>query len=140
MNEFDETSRALEEFSVGPALDAADAVGQAFELAGERIATSLEQAAKRGELSFNALASSVAQDLTRLLVSEVLVNPISDALTGALSGLGGNLLGGAVGGGGASTTVNLNVSGVNNSADLARSFGQIASAAARAVQSGQRYG
>ena len=108
-----------------------------FEVAGDRIANSLERAARRGEFSFNALASSVAQDLTRLAVDQFITGPITDDLGGALGGLAGGLIGGASGN--RNTTVNLNVSGMDNPQGLQRSQGQISAAVARAVASGQRY-
>ena len=106
-------------------------------MAGDRIANSLERAARRGELSFNALASSVAQDLTRLAVDQFITGPITDALGGALGGLLGGVSG--ANSGGRNTTVNLNVSGMDNPQSLQRSQGQISAAVARAVASGQRY-
>jgi len=108
-----------------------------LDVAGDRIAASLERAARRGELSFNALAGSIAQDLTRLTVDQFITGPITDALSGALGGF----VGGAIGGrsGGRNTTVNLNVSGMDNPQGLQRSQGQISAAVARAVASGQRY-
>lgn len=132
MNEFEDSAQALQAFAQGPALDAADELARAFEVAGDRISAALERAARTGEFSFNDLASSVAQDLTRLAFDE-LTGPLTNALTGAL---GGGL-------GGVSntrnTTVNLNVSGGNNPQGLQRSQGQISAAIARAVASGQRY-
>lgn len=135
MNELDNAAEALENFATGAAQDAADGLARAFEVAGDRIATSLEGAARRGEFSFNNLASSIAQDLTRLAVDQLISGPITNLLGGALGGLGG-------GGGSSSTrntTVNLNVSGMNNSQGLQQSQGQISAAVARAVASGQRY-
>lgn len=137
MDDFENTARVLSDFSDGPGLQAADDLARVFELAGDRIANSLERAARRGEFSFNALASSVAQDLTRLTVDQFITGPITDALGGALGGLVGGALGGNSSG--RSTTVNLNVSGMDNPQNLQRSQGQISAAVARAVASGQRY-
>ena len=132
MNEFENTVDALESFATGPAFDAADGLAKAFEVAGDRISAALEGAANRGELSFNALASSVAQDLTRLAVDQFITGPITDVLSNAI---------GSVTGGNSSrnTTVNLNVAGMSNSQGLQQSQGQISAAVARAVASGQRY-
>ena len=141
MNEFEESAKALNEFAVGSATEAADELSRAFEIAGDRIAQALEKAAKTGEFSFNAMASSIAQDLTRLFVGDLIVDPITDAISGAFGGLfgsSGGLTGGGINGGGA-TTVNLNISGVSDSGALAKSQGQISSSITRAVASGQRY-
>ena len=136
MDEFEQSAQALQAFAQGPALDAADDLARAFEVAGDRISAALERAARTGEFSFNDLASSVAQDLTRVAFDE-LTGPITNALTGALGGFIG---GGPAGGSNTrNTTVNLNVSGGNNSQGLQRSQGQISAAIARAVASGQRY-
>lgn len=132
MNELDNAAEALENFATGSALDAADGLARAFEVAGDRIATSLEGAARRGEFSFNNLASTIAQDLTRLAVDQLISGPITSLLGGALGGGVGSSLT-------RNTTVNLNVSGANNSQGLQQSQGQISAAVARAVASGQRY-
>jgi len=141
MDDFENSAQALNDFAQGSGLQAADDLARVFEQAGDRIANSLERAARRGEFSFNALASSVAQDLTRLAVDQFITGPITDVLGGALGGILGGAVGGAVGGtrGGNNTTVNLNVSGMNNPQSLQRSQGQISAAVARAVASGQRY-
>ena len=132
MNELDNAAEALENFATGAALDAADGLARAFEVAGDRIASSLEGAARRGEFSFNNLASTIAQDLTRLAVDQLISGPITNLLGGALGGAGG-------GNSTRNTTVNLNLSGANNSQGLQQSQGQISGAVARAVASGQRY-
>ena len=132
MNEFDNAVDALEGFAAGPAVDAADSLARAFEVAGDRISAALEGAARRGEFSFNTLASSIAQDFTRLAIDQLVTGPITDILSGALGGItGGNST--------RNTTVNLNVSGMSNSQGLQQSQGQISAAVARAVASGQRY-
>ena len=64
MNELDNAVDALEGFAAGPAVDAADSLARAFEVAGDRISAALEGAARRGEFSFNTLASSISQDLS----------------------------------------------------------------------------
>lgn len=136
MNELDNAVDALENFATGSALDAADGLARAFELTGDRISTALEGAARRGEFSFNTLANSIAQDLGRLAVDQLITGPLTDLLGGALGGISDGQSGG---GATRNTTVNLNVSGVNNSQGLSQSQGQISSAVARAVASGQRY-
>jgi len=134
MDDFENSAQALNDFAQGSGLQAADDLARVFEQAGDRIANSLERAARRGEFS-------VAQDLTRLAVDQFITGPITDVLGGALGGILGGAVGGAVGGtrGGNNTTVNLNVSGMNNPQSLQRSQGQISAAVARAVASGQRY-
>jgi lambda family phage tail tape measure protein len=144
MNPTDEAAKALEDFANGPALSAANETAKLFEAAGERIAKSLENAARRGELSFNSLAENVARDLARLAVAELITSPLQNAV----SGIGGALLGGLSGGAGGNSgggsgktpvTVNMTVSGVSDPASFARSQNQISTTLARAVSAGQRY-
>lgn len=147
MNPTDEAAKALENFASGPALAAADETAKLFEAAGERIAKSLENAARRGELSFNSLAENVARDLARLAVAELITSPLQNAVSGLGTALLGGLSGAAAGsgnrgvngGGKPPVTVNMTVSGVSDPASFARSQNQISSTLARAVSAGQRY-
>ena len=50
MNTIDEAAQALEGFANGPGAEAANALADVFEQAGDRIASSLERAATSGEL------------------------------------------------------------------------------------------
>jgi len=121
MDDFEDSARALQSFANSGASAAADDLASAFEAAGDRISNALESAARSGELSFNDLASSIAQDFTRFAVDEFITGPITSALTGALGGLTGGI-------GGVSsnnTTVNLNVASGNNVQGLQQSQGQI---------------
>jgi len=120
----DDAANALGDF----ANDAAEETARAFELAGERIASALDKAAKSGELSFNALAESVTRDLARLAINELLIGP----LQGAVNSIGKPLSGKPL-------TVNMNINGTTDAQSFKRSQGQISSALARAVASGQKY-
>lgn len=142
-------SEPLIEFATGPAKTAADETAKVFEAAGERIANALESAAKSGEFSFNALAESVARDLAKMAISELITSPLSSALGSIGSSIGGSLFSGlgqnssgpvvGTANTAAPVTVNMTVSGVTDAASFNRSQGQISSALARAVASGQRY-
>jgi len=112
------------------AFQSADEIAEAFEAAGARIAKSLEDAAKSGELSFNAMAESVLTDLAKLAIGELVEGP----LTALIDGLGKSLAGGS----GASPTINMNISGASDPGGFRRSEGQIAATLARAVSLGQR--
>ena len=127
----DETERAaagVAALDVQGALDGAQALGDAFEAAGERIARSLEGAARRGELSFSDMAETVLKDLARLAVGELVDGPLQSLLSG---------ISGAVGAGGA-THVTMNVTGANDPQGFAKSQNQIGAGLARAVRSGSR--
>ena len=103
----------------------ADELARAFEAAGERIAASLEGAARRGELSFSDMAESILKDLARLAITE------------AVDGVFGGLLGGnAPAGGRSSQTINLNITGAADAAGFRKSGAQIGAHLARAVRSG----
>ena len=137
----DDAAQAVADFANGPALAAADQTAKLFEAAGERIASALDGAARSGELSFNALAESVARDLARLAISELITSPLQGVLGAAGNSLGGQIA--ASWGGGGQTkppvTVNMTVSGVTDASSFSRSQNQISSTLARAVSAGQRY-
>jgi hypothetical protein len=112
------------------AFQSADAIAEAFEAAGARIARSFEDAAKSGELSFNALAESVLKDVAKLAIGELIEAPLTALVEGLTQGL--------TGGSGPGTTVNMNISGASDPGGFRRSEGQIAASLARAVSLGQR--
>ena len=120
----DDAASAMEDFANGPALDAAEDTARAFELAGDRIAKALEQAARSGELSFSGLAERISQDLARLAVNE-LFNAVTAPKTQSHSPV--------------STTINMTVNGVTDAPSFQRSTGQVSAMLARAVADGQRY-
>jgi len=131
-----EAADALQDFADGPAIDSAEAVAQAFELAGERISTALDRAAKSGEFSFNSLAESITRDLAKLAITELFTNPLQQAISGLGSSIGQSLSGG---GSKPAVNVNMTVSGVSSPDSFKRSQGQISASLARAVADGQRF-
>lgn len=149
MDNLETSANALESFAAQGGAEAAENVARAFELAGDRISGALSRAAQTGELSFNALAESIAQDLARLAVDQFITGPLEQlvgGIGGAVSGALGGALGGGLGagsgagsgGGGAkpSVTINMNVSGAGASS-FTSSQGQMATKLAQAVQRGQ---
>ena len=128
----DKAANALEDFADGPAIDLADNMAKAFELAGNRISKALTSAAQSGELSFSSLAESVTRDLAGLAISELITSPLQQAI----GGLGDAILGG---GQKSSVNVNMNLSGVTSADSFARSQNQISASLARAVSDGQRF-
>lgn len=133
MNETDKAAQALDDFAKGPAMDAADDVAKAFELAGDRIAKSLERAALAGEFSFNALAESVTRDLARLAISELVTAPLQSAF----GDIGSKVFGGTNAQSKPSVIVNMTVNGGGNTGDMKQSESQIAARLAQAVTRGQ---
>ena len=125
---------ALEGFAEGPAQKAADEAALAFEQAGERIANALERAALSGEFSFRDLAASITNDLARLALQDLLINPLQTALSGAF---GGGNSGGA--GGVNPVSVVMNISGVNDVGGFQKNQSQISASLARAVSQGQKF-
>ena len=113
--------------------EAAEAASDAFEAAGERIASALDRAARSGEMSFNRMAESILRDLARTAVTDLITDPLSRAIGGLGQAKGGSS-------GPAPVNVTMNVSGVADAAGLERSRGQIAAGLARSVATGQRYG
>lgn len=75
MDEFEEDmARAGEALSIladGPGRAAADALGSAFEAAGNRIEASLETAARTGELNFSRMAEAILRDLARITAEAI---------------------------------------------------------------------
>jgi hypothetical protein len=130
----DNAANALDAFAKGPATEAANEIANVFDLAGDRIATSLERAAQIGALSFNDLAESILNDFARLA--------ISDLVTAPLEGLVSNLTQSIGAGGGRSktapVTVNLNLgSAVEKQTGPQPSSAQIASQVTRALHRAQ---
>lgn len=87
MNPIEEAATALETFTQGPASEAANALADVFEQAGDRIASSLENAAQSGELSFNNMAESVLNDLARIAVTELITAPLQGVVSSLSSSL-----------------------------------------------------
>lgn len=131
---------ALQDFADGSGIeaakDSADNIAKAFELAGDRISSALDQAAKSGEFSFNNLAESITRDLARLAITELFTNPLEQALGGLTQSLGVSLTNDFQK---PSVNVNMTVSGVTNPDSFKRSQGQISANLARAVADGQRF-
>ncbi len=140
MDDIDNSASALEAFANNGGVQGAENIARAFELAGDRISNALTRAARTGELSFNSLAESVAQDLARLAVDQFITGPLEQlvgGIGGALSGALGSALGGGSGSGGRpSVTVNMNVPSGAVSGST-KSQNQMASKLAQAVQRGQ---
>ncbi|MEZ5957925.1 MAG: phage tail tape measure C-terminal domain-containing protein [Hyphomonadaceae bacterium] len=89
-------SAALQAFAQGPARQAADAVGQSFERAGDRIARALGSAASGGEAAFKRLAKVILEELAKVALQRIFTQS-----GGALPFFGGKAGGGAVNTGGA---------------------------------------
>ena len=107
---------------------AADAMASAFEAAGDRIEKALSGAARSGKLDFETLVGGILSDLARL-ASQGLLDQVSG---GRASGSGGSSQGQAV-------SVSLNLAAGQDARSITAAQGQIASAIARAVQSGGRW-
>lgn len=105
---------------------AADRTAAAFEVAAERIGAALEGAARSGELSFERMAESILQSLARTAITDLIVNPLTEAIGELASGnSGGNV------------NVTMNVAPGADAAGFQRSSTQIAAGVARAVRQGQ---
>ena len=132
----DDAAQALQNFADGDAIESAENIARAFELAGERISSSLERAAKSGALSFHTLAESITRDLAKLAVTELFTNTLEQAIGGLGQSLGASLTGGFQK---PAVNVNMTVSGVGNPDSFKKSQGQISAQLARAVADGQRF-
>ena len=131
MIETEKAARALSDFADGPAQDAAENAAKAFELAGERIAQSLERAAISGEFSFRDMAAAITRDLARLAINELVLGPLEAALGGSQNS--------ASQGGVNPVNVVMNISGISDASGFQKSQGQISASLARAVAQGQKF-
>jgi len=133
MNPIDDAADALDNFASGPGADAANALADVFEQAGERIAGSLERAAQSGELSFNSLAESVLSDLARIAVNELITAPLQAGLSSLTSSIAGTATGKS-----SPVTVNLSMAQSAGKTTASQASGaQIASQVAAAVARAQ---
>ncbi len=153
---------ALTRLANGPAQQAADAMSQAFDRAGQSIETALTRAARSGEFSFASMVDAILRDLSRLATERFVTQPIEglvDQLASSLPFFGARAEGGPVQPGGAylvgergpevftpSTAgevaaampinVTIHIDGRAEPETLRRSETQIATALARAVRKG----
>ena len=134
MNTNEEAVRALSEFDLDAAKESADEMAKAFEAAGDRISTALERAARTGEFSFSQMAESVARDLARLAVEELITAP----LEGLINSVSSSLMGQATGSQKSSVNVTMNVEGVSNPTDFKKSNTQLAAGLTRAISQGRK--
>lgn len=128
------TVQALTEFDTSGAIEAADDMARAFETAADRIASALERAARAGEFSFSQMAESIARDLAKIAVQELITDPLSDLIHTVTSSV--------ISGQGKAQTPNVNVtmnlSGVTDMAGVKKSETQFAAALTRALSTAQK--
>lgn len=151
-------SAALQAFAQGPAQRAADAVGESFERAGDRISRALASAATGGEAAFKRLAKVILEELAKIALQRIFTQS-----GGKLPFFGGKAAGGAVNPGGAylvgergpeifvprqggeiaaqtggAVNVHFHLAAGADASAITRNQGQIAAAIARAVAYGRR--
>ena len=124
----------MSDFDIIGAADAANDMAQAFELASERISNALERAARTVEFSFSQMAQSIARDLARIAVQDLITAPLQSVFNSAISSASGQ------GGNAKSTPVNvtMNVSGVSSPSAFQKSETQLAAGLARAINQGRK--
>lgn len=133
MNETKDAAQAVSNFDVGATSRAADEMAQTFEIAGNRIAEALQNAAQAGEFSFSQMTESIARDLARLAVQELVTAPLEGVFSNLISSFSNT----------PSTSqspmnVTLNVSGVNSVGAFKKSETQISAGLARAISQGRK--
>ncbi|MDX2236294.1 MAG: hypothetical protein NW203_01910 [Hyphomonadaceae bacterium] len=116
--------RALDAFARGPARQAADAVAEAFEASGDRIARAMVGASFDGETAVRRLAKTILEELARtaLAAAAARSDPVSSKGAAARSAV----------------NVVFNLAAGADAPSIARSQGQIAAQIARAVGYGSR--
>jgi len=117
--------RALDAFARGPARQAADAVAEAFEASGDRIARAMVGASFDGETAVRRLAKTILEELARTAIAA------AAARSDASSGKAGGAVRSAV-------NVVFNLGAGADAPSIARNQGQIAAQIARAVGYGSR--
>jgi phage-related minor tail protein len=156
-SQLNQAAGALQAFAKGPARRAADEVGQSFERAGGRIATSLARAATGGEAAFKRMAKVILEELAKLALNTVFTQlgakaPFfgARAAGGPVNAGGAYLVGergpelfvprgaGEIGAQAGAVSVHFHLSGGADASGIARHQGQIAAAIARAVAYGRR--
>jgi hypothetical protein len=123
---------ALDQFARGPAQDAADAIGAAFDRAGDRIAGALTRAAGDGEDAFKRLAKTILEEFATLALDRVFGSP------GAAAPAPSAPAGGFASAAAAPVTVNFQFAAGADAASVKRNQAQIAAQVARAAAYGRR--
>lgn len=111
---------ALLELAEGPGRAAADALGAAFDQAGNRIEAALGRAARSGELDFSRMAEGILRDLARIA---------AEAIVAGIGGSGTSQI----------VNMNLNLGAGANAQSVMASRGSISTALARAASAGGRF-
>lgn len=164
-NEMNYAGNLLQDFAKTTAGSAAEMMANSFELAGNRISSSLAKAARSGEISIKGLAQSILRDLSNIGINKFITKPIDGLIDSILKSVpmyGARASGGIVNQGGAylvgengpelfvprvggsvenqnfGVPINIHINMASNSqlADVKRSSAQISAALARAVQKG----
>lgn len=133
MNTPENAANAVADFDVAEASQAADEMAAAFELASNRIAEALQNAAQTGEFSFSQMTESISRDLARLAVQELVTAP----LEGAFNSLISNVFS-ASSSAQKPMNVTLNLSGVSSVQDFKKSESQISAGLSRALSQGRK--
>ncbi|MBY0562885.1 MAG: hypothetical protein K2P58_01765 [Hyphomonadaceae bacterium] len=123
-SELASAAAALQSFARGPAQQAAEEVGAAFERAGVRIANALGAAAMGGEAAFKRMAKVILEELAKIALQRLLTQ--TNSPSGAPSAPTASPV-----------AVHFHLAGGDANA-IARNQGQIAAAIARAVAYGRR--
>lgn len=146
---------ALNEFSEGPARQAANELGVSFERAGARISRALGRAAADGEGAFKRLTKSILEEFAKVALERLMPSsktPFFGARAGggAVNAGGAYLVGergpelfvprqgGTIGAPGGSVEVHFHLNAAAEVSAITRHQGQIAAAVARAVAYGRR--
>jgi len=128
-----DASQAVASFDVAASAKAADEMAQAFELAGNRIADALQNAAQTGEFSFSKMTESIARDLAGLAVQELITAPLEGMFDKLISSVFDSPTSAQN-----PMNITLNLSGVSSSSEFKKSETQISAGLARAMSQGRK--
>ncbi len=134
MSSDNNAAQALSSFDISEATQSADEMAAAFEVASNRIANALQSAARTGEFSFSQMAESIARDLARIAVQELIAEPIQGLFNSASS----SLISQGISPKSTPVNVTMNVSGIASVADFKKSETQLAAGLSRAISQGRK--
>lgn len=134
MTDTNRAAKAVSEFDIDGASEAAQDMALAFEKAGDRISNALERAARKGEFSFSNMAESITRDLARLAVQELISDPLQSVFSSAIQSVAEQSRSTKT----SPVNVTMNVSGVSSPSDFKKSDTQLAAGLSRAINQGRK--
>jgi phage-related minor tail protein len=87
----DQAAKALNDFANGPVIDATKTIETAVTKSFDAVARTIARAALSGKLSMDQLVAAILADFDRIAVSQFIVKPIENIVSGFAQSLFGNI-------------------------------------------------